>query len=399
MARNTAIPIDSAAADSTPPASSPTSAPAPSTPTVAAATTTATRAKSATKKPAVAAPGAPPPTPPTSPPAPPGDDKTNAGVAPGTTPQSAAALSPASAFVRWASFAFSGAFFAAGVLFVILAVATVNDKDRKILLSDGRWWSLAFAFGTVGFGLLILHLTGRDKGYGIFRPLIGTDVRFSTSLTQLGLWTVAVVTAVGFLLGRVMFEGATLAEALSGKRWDEYLLLLGGPFAAAVIAKGVVTYKVSAGTLQKSDAPAASPAQVLTSDHGNADLIDAQYLLFNVVALAYFVVQVVRTSELPEMPAPLLALTSGTAAAYVASKAAARNAPTITSVTPTSVKPGGQVRVFGTNFDPADKNDVDRRITVALGGWTDTIYPTTSKDTEVIFTLPAAVALGEREIR
>ena len=318
----------------------------------------------------------------------------------GAAPQSAADLPPASAFVRWTSAIVVASFCAGGVVCAALALLAREEVDQEIWQTDGRWWALAFAFGAVGAGLVVLHAIGSDKGYGIFRSLIGTDRRFSTSLTQLGLWTVAIVTGVAFLLGRVMFEnGATLDTVLSGDRWDEYLLLLGGPFAAAVIAKGVVTYKVSNGTLQKSEAAAASPTQVFTGDSGTADLVDAQYLLFNVVALAYFVVQLIAECELPAMPAPLLALTSGTAATFVASKAVARNAPTVTSITPGSTKPGGQVRIFGTNFDPADKDDQARRITIAISGWTETIYTSQSSDTEVIFTVPYGVEPGRHTVK
>lgn len=134
---------------------------------------------------------------------------------------------------------------------------------------------------------------------GIFRPLIGADGRFPTSLTQVGLWTLLIVTAMAFFIGRFMFEGVEIAEVLPQDTWSDYLILLSGPFAAAALAKGVTTYNVAAGTLQKSEPPAPSVTQLATNDYGSADLVDTQYLLFNVVAMGYSLIAVFKSPVLP----------------------------------------------------------------------------------------------------
>lgn len=271
--------------------------------------------------------------------------------------------------------------------------------DEPVLDQDpGRWRALAFALSVIGGGLLLLQLIGRSSGYGVFRPVVGSDNRVSTSLTQLAVWTVTLVTTLAFLTGRVLFEDQAFATVVPGERWDEYLLLLGGPFAAAVIAKGTVTYKLSQGTMQKSTAVEASPAQVVTGDSGSADLVDAQYLLFNLVALGYLVVALVRTPVLPEMPSTLLALTGATAAGYVANKAAVRNAPRITSVSPAVVNVGDWVTVYGANFDPADAADPDRRIFVTLTGYDDSLYSTQSSDTYVRVRIPPTATAGHQQL-
>lgn len=258
-------------------------------------------------------------------------------------------------------------------------------------------WAPAFGCAALGLALLLLHgLDSGDAGVGFFRPLIGADGRFSTSLTQLGIWTVAAGGAFAYLLGRVMFESKDLDEVLPGGTWDEYLLLLGGPFAAAVLAKGIVTYKLDAGTLQKTEADRPEAGQVATTDQGNVDLVDSQYLLFNVIAMGYFVVELVRDAVLPAMPGPLLAMTSATAGLYVANKAAQRNAPFITSVSPARAGAGQSVTVLGMNFDPADRDDTDRRVTVALSGSSRTLYSTKTSDTKILFEVPGDAQPGRQ---
>lgn len=265
--------------------------------------------------------------------------------------------------------------------------------------NSGRVFAHAFSAGLLGLALLLLHASDRQiTGYGLFRPIIGADGRFSTSLTQLGLWTIAVGTALAYLLGRVLVEDQALADVLPEDTWDQYLILLGGPFAAAVLAKGIVTYKLDRGTLQKSEADAPVVAQVGTTDDGSPDLVDSQYLLFNVIALGYFAVEMVRRGVLPTMPGPLLAMTGATAALYVGTKAAQRNAPSITSVSPPTAAPGDEVTVLGINFDPAEAGDEDRRVSVALSGYAATIWSSDTSDTRIRFLVPAGAEPGPQEV-
>jgi hypothetical protein len=330
---------------------------------------------------------------------------TDPAAADGTTPSSTEDQLPeASAGLKLFSWTVACMFAGAEVLIGIGALAAKLQQDNKFLLTTGRWCALLFGVGTIAFGLLILQLLnsgkGVGKGYGILRPLIGKDRRFSTSLTQLGLWTIALCTGFAYLLGRVMFDGSKFDVVVPSDRWDEYLLLLGGPFAAAVLAKGIVTYKLQEGTLQKSEPSSTTPTQVVKGDDGTADLVDAQYLLFNVVALGYYVVQLSKTSILPEIPSPLLALTGATAAAFVANKAAQRNTPTVTSVLPLTAEAGDKVTIYGTNFDPGDKQDLSRRVTIGLSGFSGTI-PAVGRpsDTSASFLVPWAAQAGHQTVR
>src|SRR5690606_15631668 len=114
---------------------------------------------------------------------------------------------------------------------------------------------------------------------------------------------------------------------------------------------GIVTYKVDRGTLQKTEPTKTQLKQVAVNDGGGTDMVDAQYLLFNLIAQVYFVIAVVRNGVLPEIPAVLLAMTSLTAATYVGAKAARTNAPVITSISPRTMTVGTEVTILGSNFD------------------------------------------------
>lgn len=261
--------------------------------------------------------------------------------------------------------------------------------------SQDRLQAGAFGAGCIAAAFAFLTLVGGRNGGGTFRPLIGADGRASTSLTQIGLWTVLIGGGVAYLLGLTIADSVTkVNDVLPASIWDDYLLLLGGPFTAGILAKGIVTYKVHRGVLQKSEPREARIQQLAQSDNGNSDLVDSQYLLFNVIAMAYYTAEVYRQSSLPEMPGVLLALTGGTAALYVANKAAANNAPTITALSPVAVSPGRKLTIYGTNFDPGDPTNVARRISVSFDRYDQPLYSDDSADTEVTIRIPHDMKLG-----
>ncbi|HQZ86828.1 MAG TPA: IPT/TIG domain-containing protein [Actinomycetota bacterium] len=361
-------------------------------------------------------PGEPPePSGPGEPPEPPGlGEPPEPPGPPGGPPGSAVQVQVGSS-VAFASWVIVLLFLAIGLVFQVATFSAPKVVGGTVFgLKPGRLQAIALGFGLVGTFLLLLQILGnglmggdpegakeaplKRKPPGVFRPIIGADGRFSTGLTQLALWTLAIGTGLGFLLGRSMFEGVKLTDVLPAGTWDDYLILLGGPFAAAVLAKGIVTYKLDAGTLQKSEPAAPTITQVATNDHGSVDLVDSQYLLFNIIALGYFVITIINTAVLPTMHPTLLAMTSGTAALYVANKAVQRNAPSITSVSPRTAAPGDLVTILGGNFDPGDRGDSQRRITLTISGYQRTLYPQPTSDTRALFVVPDDVLAGSRTI-
>lgn len=235
-------------------------------------------------------------------------------------------------------------------------------------------------------GLAAAH---RRSG-GLRAFVIGVDGRFSTSATQALLWTGALAYVLLFLAIAYGWgppprpAGATPtaptisapspAPAVDPKGPFEnldvpYLLLLGGPFAAAGLARSSVGRKVEEGSVQKVTSSTTSPTDVLTDDDGRASLLDVQFLVFNLVALVYFVGRFVdQPTALPEMPLELVGLTSLAALTYTTAKVAERNAPVVTSITRKRgagpIRPGDVVVVRGANFLPPGADSLEH--TVAL---------------------------------
>lgn len=195
----------------------------------------------------------------------------------------------------------------------------------------------------------------------------GEDGRPSTSKLMTLVWTIVLGYVFAFLVAvTVLYNVNAFQLFLSDGLQAEYLFLLGGPFVALVAAKGIVGAKVQDGTLQKVNLENVQKKDerggFTTNDDGKTDLVDAQYLLFNLVAWAYVVAVFLRQtwrvthgqsgSVLPEIPETLFALTSAAALTYVGNKAVVQNAPAITAVTPSSSRPGDEVTIHGRNFVP-----------------------------------------------
>lgn len=193
---------------------------------------------------------------------------------------------------------------------------------------------------------VLIQLIGR----GVGSLLMGTDNRISTSKVQVVIWTFAIAATVLALIAQDwvgLGEGFTQVSSADFDEFGPYLVLLGGPFAAAIGAKALVGAQVDRGDSAK---PPGEPqaSQVFTNDAGSADLIDCQYLLFNLVALIYFVGAFVGSPEdgLPTIPTFLYILTGASALGYVSNKAIPSGAPKIESVSPATVRPGDELTVF-----------------------------------------------------
>lgn len=219
-----------------------------------------------------------------------------------------------------------------------------------------------------------------------FRALyVGADGRWSTSKLQALIWTYAIVfalvaLAVGDLHGVEFFIDGEKVTFGDLPFREEYLLFLGGPYAAAVIAKASTAGKVESGTMVKPPAGgdgggeadegeesgegeggggndveatgsglAKGTKEVISSDTGRTDLLDLQYLFFNLIALGVFLGTFVVNLEngLPKIPLFLVGLTGTSALAYATKKTVESATPTIDSVVPSSAYPGETLTVEG----------------------------------------------------
>jgi hypothetical protein len=160
---------------------------------------------------------------------------------------------------------------------------------------------------------------------GFRRLLVGDDNRVSTSKTAAVVWTYLI--AMGLLslvVTKWLGHPGAFNKATHSGLGGQYALLLGGPLGAAILAKGIVGSQVNAdATVKPANQNGPRPSELIANDVGNTDLGDFQYVLFNAVAIAYFVGTLLQSPQdgLPHMPDVLLGLTSVSAAGYVSKKA------------------------------------------------------------------------------
>jgi hypothetical protein len=179
-------------------------------------------------------------------------------------------------------------------------------------------WALLF--------LLVPSLAFRTEGRSFLSSLVnGADNRWSTSKVSVVLWTYAVVWALLAVLLHTRGQGLGHIKLSS-----QYLLLLGIPGAAAVSAKAITQSKVDTDPdYKKAKVKAAAPptalqgiGQLVSDDSGKSDLLDAQYFIFSLLLLAYFLTQFLsgESAALPVLPDTLVGLTGVSAVTYVAKK-------------------------------------------------------------------------------
>jgi hypothetical protein len=225
----------------------------------------------------------------------------------------------------------------------------------------GRWaLAIALVFLVAGVPLLAWGirsawwlLSGRRTGATLPKLwwgrslVVGTDNRVSTSKTTALVWTYTLAASLlSFLIARWMgYQGAYKVLSTQGIN-AQYMVLIGGTAGAAILAKGIVSAQVDSGATAKPEAEGANLAQLVQNDSGDTDLGDVQYLLFNIVALAFFYGEMLRVPQagLPTIPDVLVGLTSVAAAGFVGKKALAGPA-VLSEVTPEAAAVGEAVTI------------------------------------------------------
>jgi hypothetical protein len=294
----------------------------------------------------------------------------------------------------WGSF---GVFLLVLIVSVVIAalVRRTNPQGAQITT-----WSYVLA---IAVSLLIVFLVGialHVSDGKLTDLIIGADLRTSTSKIQYLLWTVGVSFALCVIAMRTFLDstGAFVCPARVQRdcvpndgTWEQYLILLGVPAAAAVIAKASVTYKSQNGMLQKAGATGkATVADIATNDNGQASLTDVQYLVFNVIAFIYFTFNFLDKGTFVPVPSILLGLTSTAAATYTLNKALQTNRPVIKSIQPGQITTGTRVTIQGINLFPDNQH---QQATVKIGGQSIPLEaePGSLVDTAT-FTAPAGMA-------
>ena len=251
---------------------------------------------------------------------------------------------------------------------------------------------------------LITHANPADPGAGLAAQrrrgikalVMGADGRASTSKLQAVLWLGVIVFAFAFLFvwGRSTNCGASNVKegegcsaaataraafdnTLSRPLQSEYFVLLGFPLTAAIAAKALTVNKIATGEKFKppiGTSPSTDKggdgnvdsdvgigkglAEIVTNDSGETDLLDFQYFAFNLLALAYFLVQFLThpADGLPTLPPTLIALTGVSVAAYTTKKALDTDVlSTIVRVVPNPCSRAADTKISiqGGGFGPA----------------------------------------------
>jgi hypothetical protein len=239
-----------------------------------------------------------------------------------------------------------GAGVALGVAWILVLVAEVNGSGSTA--NQNAFGHLTAVLVLLLFTLGVRALGGTPRGF-----VMGKDNRVSTSKVQVVIWTYALAGAALSLIAATWVGPDTGFDNLFDSDFDfePYLVLLGGPFAAAVAARAIVGSQVASGqAIKPPGEPSAS--QIFTNDSGQGDLVDAQYLLFNLVALVYFFGAFLESpsSGLPDIPTILYALTGAAAAGYIANKAVATGPPRVNALVPARGPVDTEVEIFGTGL-------------------------------------------------
>jgi hypothetical protein len=278
------------------------------------------------------------------------------------------------------------------VIIVIALVIVVNFLRRWAAASHAGWSNGS----AIWYGINPWYPVPSKKRPVAMGLLIGTDNRVSTSKTTAALWTIVVlyfIATMALIVGSQSSGYPSLIQSIS----PLYLVFLGGPFAAAVLAKVIVTNGVANQQIQKSQADAANIADVFSDDDGNTDLVDTQYLAFNLLAAVIVIIQFARAPGFgaPAVPDFLAILTGASAATYVANKALiSDNPPTLTRVAPQDARQGAQVIAYGANLIAQG----DTKLPMVFVNGTQAETAGDAKQDQITFRIPAASPLGSATV-
>lgn len=259
-----------------------------------------------------------------------------------------------------------------------------------------EFWALVIVLLPSALAFVAKHVLGRSDAHFFLGLVNGRDGRWSTSKTSVLLWTYSLWFA--FLTILLHTNGAGLHGSVLR---PQYLALLGIPAAAAVTAKGFTQSKVEAGKIV-SKPPRAAETNVLTgigqlvsNDSGQPDLLDFQYLGFNLILLGYFFTRFLgHATALPVLPDSLVGLSGVSGASYVAKKGLEEDAPpVIRAVVPEAAAPGELISIRGVNLATPDDQGVD----VLIGKVGATVRSVTVGDyvTELEVVVPLEAAPGQ----
>lgn len=223
---------------------------------------------------------------------------------------------------------------------------------------------------------------------GVLAIFLGKDGRLSTSTTIAWAWTIV----ISWILLALLIAWPPSWDAALKNFDGTYIALLGGPYAAWILARVAVSTRVGNSTLQKPQGDGIPRlSDMVSGDDGNPDLFDVQYVTFNLIAMIFVVIAFTHASStgFPLIPGVLVLLTGGPAAIFAGNKALATNGPLIFTVSPSIVNAKGSFTVYGQNFlAGAAPTGTAGTLRVLVGGQDATVTTTSATDGAVSATAP-----------
>ncbi len=302
----------------------------------------------------------------------------------------------------------------AGFLVAVLIVLMAVGRRVAVAANDTTYTPAGGVARTVQKGSIIpaadVSLVLSEDYRSVRRPLlralvVGADNRTSTSKVVALAWTFAITFGIVALIVAKWLGSPTGYDILIHKGLQgEYLLFLGGPYAAAVLAKYTAS-STAQGQANKSVAPigSATPSQLIANDDGDGDLGDFQYVLFNAVTIAWFLGTFVPhlSDGMPDVPALLAGLTLTSAAGYSAKKLLTQAAPVMTALQPPSAPPStmsakSTVELWGRNLIVPASDGTALAAVVSVGGQAATVssFSQPLGVDQLVVEVPSGVAPG-----
>lgn len=130
---------------------------------------------------------------------------------------------------------------------------------------------------------------------------------------------------------------------------------------------------------------------IVNNDSGSPDIVDFQYVTFNLVAATYFLINFINHNALPQIPETLIALTGVSAGTYVTNKALLKQKPTLTGVSPASAVPGKPIMLRGTNLAGMGTNPDGTAAVTEVKFDACSVAPDLASDQGVSVTVPSGV--------
>lgn len=214
---------------------------------------------------------------------------------------------------------------------VVLEYKTENGENilQNLSVKTQELGWLPRILALIGSCITLLFIFWLLLKNGLCNLIVGTDIRYSNSKTQIVLWFfILISTYIASIVLRSWYGGI---DFVGGVSIPQNLLLLSGLSALTfVTAKGITQSKVESRVIKKEDAKAPKfPDDLFLDDERRVDLGDFQMIIITVLAVFVYLAEVLgflgtiefhQAVTLPDVDTTILATFGLGQGAYLAKK-------------------------------------------------------------------------------